>query len=100
MPRLRSEALVILVLRACPLGKREATVAMSVQERPAGERAGGRGSRGEARRVDGHRVGSWEVNYSTENLDYLQNHDWLKQESNRVLVQWPEALHEAWGQAA
>ena len=40
------------------------------------------------------------VNYSTENLDYLQSHDWLKQESNRVVVQWPEVLREAQGHAA
>ena len=39
------------------------------------------------------------VNYSTKNLDYLQNHDWLKHESNRVVVRWPEVLHEARGQA-
>ena len=35
------------------------------------------------------------VNYSTKNLHFLQDHDWLKMENNRVLVVWPDALRAA-----
>ena len=35
------------------------------------------------------------VNYSTRNLEYLQSHDWLSHEGNRVLVNFPEVLGQA-----
>ena len=37
------------------------------------------------------------INYSTKHLDYLENHDWLKLPTNRVLVKWPEALNAVRG---
>ena len=35
------------------------------------------------------------VNFSTANLHYLHQHDWLMQESNRVVVEWPDAMNAA-----
>ena len=32
------------------------------------------------------------INYSTKNLQYLAEHDWLMRDSNRVVVEWPDAL--------
>jgi len=40
------------------------------------------------------------VNYSTVNLHYLSTHDWLKQSSNRVVVEWPAAMSTARGSGA
>ena len=34
------------------------------------------------------------VNYSTANLHYLDSHDWLGHEGNRVLVNFPEVLSD------
>ena len=31
------------------------------------------------------------VNFSTRNLDFLSNHDWLGKDANRVIVTWPVA---------
>ena len=39
------------------------------------------------------------INFSTAHLHYLHDHDWLKQEANRVVVEWPAALHAARGHA-
>lgn len=35
------------------------------------------------------------VNHSTANLRYLWEHDWLKQDANRIVVEWPAALSAA-----
>ena len=35
------------------------------------------------------------VNYSTRNLDYLQSHDWLMHEGNRVLVHFPDVFQQS-----
>ena len=40
------------------------------------------------------------INYSTLNLDYLWKNDWLMRDSNRILVEWPAALHRVQGMAA
>jgi len=32
------------------------------------------------------------VNYSTSNLDFLETHDWLSHQGNRVVIKFPEAL--------
>lgn len=37
------------------------------------------------------------INYSTENLGFLESHDWLGKASNRVVVQFPPAEHSAQG---
>jgi len=31
------------------------------------------------------------LNHSTANLDLLETHDWLKNPTNRVLINWPPA---------
>ena len=40
------------------------------------------------------------INHTTLNLNYLWTNDWLMRDSNRILVEWPAALHRVQGGGA